>query len=195
MPLAVLLEFYLQRVHTQRRRQGFLTFTATTAPWLRIPLAVACVCMYAALCLTASATTNPKVCIMGVMLLWMYTYSTYMHCTTHTNTYPSNTGCIHFTPPPPHTHSHYNVSITKPQADAARWETLLVLLALQALVMIVYAAWYAGLVWRHNARQPLPDATSFLKHNDQPYVAPHVILRYGVLSVCVCVCVLEGRGI
>lgn len=63
------------------------------------------------------------------------------------------------------------------QGQAIHWEMLLALLALQALGMIIYTAWYTGVVWRHNARQLLPDATNYLKNNDQPYVAPHVVLR------------------
>lgn len=59
--LALCLEVYLIRAHAQRRRLGFLLFAQTTAPWLRVPLAVACACMAAALLLATHDTSTAQV--------------------------------------------------------------------------------------------------------------------------------------
>lgn len=56
VPLALCLEVYLVRAHAQRRRLGYLVFAHKNAPWLRVPLGVACTCMAVALLL---ATHNP----------------------------------------------------------------------------------------------------------------------------------------
>lgn len=61
VPLALLLESYLVHAHTQRRRQGFLIFAQKTAPWLRVPLGVACFCMAIALLLATRDRPGARV--------------------------------------------------------------------------------------------------------------------------------------
>lgn len=59
-----------------------------------------------------------------------------------------------------------------------QWEMMVVALALQALVMLVFSAGYAGVVWHHMARDTAPDAARFLQQTEHAYVAPHVMLRW-----------------
>lgn len=64
-----------------------------------------------------------------------------------------------------------------PQARAAQWEMMVVAMTLQALVMLVFSAGYAGVIWRHVTRDTAPDAARFLQQTEHAYVAPHVMLR------------------